>query len=598
MPDPARPCRRCQPNRKQKMPTPSRLIARIPIPLLDQLRHVSAADALTETLAGAITAILIIPQAIAYALLAGLPPQTGLYAAIVAPIVYALTGSSRTVIIGPAAVQAVMVAAALVPLADAAASVQVAGALMLGLISGAMLLALGLLRMGWLTHFISNPVLSGFTTGAVLYIIVTQLGTLLGIAVPRDGSPLDALLALSAGLPGIQVVTAGCGLAAIALLMAARSLGPAVAVKLGSSAAIGAQAGRVAPLLIVLLFTLISAGFALARQHGVAVVGAIPSSLPTLSLSLPVGVDWRSLAPGAVLIGLVGYIETLSVAKALAFKRRERIDPDRELVALGVTNIAVAALSGMPVAGSFSKSMVNFDAGARTQLAGFTAAILVALCALLFTGFLHELPRTVLAAIIIVAVLRLVDFQSLKSTWRYDRGDGLAQAVTIVGVLVFGIEAGLLIGSGLAVALFLYKTSRPRILVVGHVPGTEHFRGVHRNDVVTFDHLLMIRIDENLYFANTPRVETELQRLVAEHPRASNVVLILSGIGYIDASSLDMLDNFERELAKAGTRLHLTEPKHQVIDRLRNTELFERLGPDRIHRSTFDLVASFDAGLF
>lgn len=567
------------------------------IPLLLHLRGHTRGDFVNDAIAGTITAILVVPQVLAYALLAGLPPQMGLYAAIVAPLVYALTGSSRTVIVGPAAVQAVMVAAALAPLGGDPAA-QVAGALIIGALSGAILFAMGLLRLGWITNFISNPVLSGFTTGAVIYIMITQLGTLLSIPLPREAPPLQALLALLHRFGELQPATAICGTLAIICLVLARGPGVQLMRRLGLPAPLASQFGRVAPLLVVLLFTLLSTAFALSRDFGVPVVGAIPQGLPSLHLQIPRETDWHSLVSASVLIAAVGYIETLSVAKALAFRRRERVDPDRELIALGMTNMAGAAFGAMPTAGSFSKSMVNFEAGARTQLAGMLSAAWVLLCAALFTGLLHELPRTVLAAIIMVSVYGLLDFKSVRDTWRYDRGDGFAQVATIVAVLSIGVEKGLLIGTGLAAALFLYRTSRPHILVVGLVPGTQHFRSVHRNDVITFDHLLLIRIDENLYFANTPRVETELQRLVAEHPRVSDVVIILSGIGYIDASSLDMLDNFERDLAHAGVRLHLAEFKSQVLDRLRNTDLFKRLDPKRIHRTTYAVLMSFDPDIY
>ncbi len=585
-----------------KAPTPKRvLLAKWlaqHVPLLDHVKNQALAELLGDVVAGSITAILIIPQAIAYALLAGLPPQMGLYAAIIAPVVYAITGSSRATIIGPAAVTSAMVATALVPLASGGPAAQVAGAVLIGIISGTVLLLMGLIRMGWLTHFISNPVLSGFTTGAVIYIVIGQFATLLGIHAPKNVLPLDTLRSLIHAISTINPITAACGVGAVILLLLAKGCSAKLGKMLGFSENVGTQLGRIAPLFVVLIFTVLSSVYSLSIAHSVDVVGEIPRGLPQFSLKMPADVDWRPLLPDAVLIAIIGYIETLSVAKALAFRRRERISPDRELVSLGLTNIAIAACGGMPVAGSFSKSMVNFESGARTQLSGLVAAVWVAICAIFVTGLLQQLPRAVLAAIIIVAVLRLIDFKSALTTWRYDRGDGLAQIATIIGVLALGIDLGLLAGSFLALALFLYRTSRPHILVVGHVPGTQHFRSIKRNDVVTFDHLLLIRIDENLYFANTPRVETELQRLVAEYPNAVDVVLILSGIGYIDASSLDMLDNFERELSRAGCRLHLSEFKSQVIDRLRPTEFFQRLFPERIHRSTFELVASFDAGMF
>lgn len=366
------------------------------IPLWADLSKRSPSELGGDVVAGTVTAILIIPQAIAYALLAGLPPLMGLSAAIVAPLVYAFLGTSRAVIIGPAAVQAVMVAAALVPLGSDP-QVAVEGALILGAMSGGLLIVLGAFRFGWLTNFISNPVLTGFTTGAVIYIMITQLAGLVGIKVSSGTNAGQAAIELLRHAGSVHGVTAACGIGAVMMLLASRYVGPRLAERVGMSPSGGHLLGRVMPLAIVAGFTGLSASLALGGAYGVAVVGSIPSELPHLKLALKLD-GWQQLVPGATLIALVGYIETLSVAKALAFRRRERIDPDRELVSLGVTNVATAAFGGMPVAGSFSKSAVNFEAGAGTQLAGIIAAAWVALCTAFFTGFLYELPRSVRTA--------------------------------------------------------------------------------------------------------------------------------------------------------------------------------------------------------
>jgi SulP family sulfate permease len=330
-------------------------------------------------------------------------------------------------------------------------------------------------------------------------------------------------------------------------------------------------------------------------RWGVASVGGVPAGLPGLRLDFLAAPGWLTLLPSAGLMALIAYVGSISVAKALAFRRREKIDPDQELRALGIANIAAACAGAMPVAGGLSRSMVNFDAGARTQLAAIVTACWVALAALLFTGLLTDLPKAVLAAIIVVAVWQLVDFKGVRDTWRYDRGDGAAQGATLIGVLAFGIELGLLIGVGLALLLFLYRTSRPHVAVVGRIAGTEHFRNIHRHVVETWPRLLLVRVDENLYFANVPKVESELQNLVVDREGLRDLVLIFSGVAYIDASALEMLENFELGLAAEGIRLHLAEVKGPVLDRLRNSELLTRLGAERLHLSTEQAVAALAA---
>jgi SulP family sulfate permease len=565
------------------------------LPLCADLRTLDRGGLIQDLLAGTITAILLIPQALAYALLAGLPPEVGLYASILPPLIYALLGTSRTLAVGPVAVAAVMVAAALTPYAGGDPVKYLTGAMILSALTGLILLALGLLRLGWLTAFISHPVLSGFTTGAAIFIIGTQLAALSGIAVARDADFFGVLATLARQIGDINPITAGFGLTAMALLLFARQPLVGLLAARGVKPQTAAILGRTAPLVVVA--TAIPAAMLLDVQGrwGVAVVGAVPLGLPGLRLDFLAQPGWLALLPSAALIALIAYVESISVAKALAFRRRERIDPDQELRALGITNIASACAGAMPVAGGFARSMVNFDAGARTQLAAIVTACWVALAALLFTGLLTDLPKAVLAAIIVVAVWQLVDFAGLRHTWRYDRGDGTAQGATLLGVLAFGIELGLLIGVGLALALFLYRTSRPHIAVVGRIAGTEHFRNIHRHVVETWPGLLLVRVDENLYFANVPRVESELQNLVVDREGLRDLVLVFSGVAYIDASALEMLENFEAGLSTAGVRLHLAEVKGPVLDRLRNGDLLTRLGTGRVHLSTQQAVTALAA---
>lgn len=564
-------------------------------PLLADLRRSGPSDLAQDGLAGTITAILLIPQALAYALLAGLPPEVGLYASVLPVIVYALLGSSRVLAVGPVAVAAVMVSAALIPYAGNDPARYLTGALMLSGLSGVILLVMAALKLGWLTHFISHPVLSGFTTGAALYIIGTQLSGLTGIPVPRDAGADGIVRALFLGRDRLSLPTLAFGIGAMSLLFAARAPLQRLLTGFGLKRETAGSIGRTAPLLLVIATTVLSSACDAHGIWAVAVVGEIPHGLPQLSLRVLAEDGWQRLLAPAAMIAIIGYVESISVAKALAFRRQEKIDPDRELLALGSTSLIAAVAGAMPVAGGFARSMVNYEAGARTQLAAVVTALWVALAALLFTGLLAPLPKAVLAAIIVVAVWQLVDFASLRHSWRYDRGDGTAQAATIVGVLALGVEGGLMIGAGLSLLLFLYRTSRPHIAVVGQVGDSEHFRNVLRHEVRTWPDLLLVRIDETLYFANAPRVESELQAHIVEARQPKDVVLVMSGVAYVDTSGLDVLEGLERALRQNGSRLHLAEVKGPVMDRLAGTDLLDALGPQRVHLSAHRAIAAIRA---
>lgn len=566
------------------------------LPLLGDLRAAKASALATDGLAGTITAALLIPQALAYALLAGLPPQMGLYASVLPVLVYALLGSSRTLAVGPVAVAAAMVSTALTPYAGSDADKYLQGALILSALSGAVLLAMASLRLGWLTHFISHPVLAGFTTGAALFIISTQLGALSGIAVPREAATPGILLALWQQVSQLHLPTAAFGLITLALLLLARQpLANYLRVR-GLSNAQAAIISRGAPLLLLMLGTATSAFTDAPRRWHIAVVGEIPAGLPGLSLEFLSAPGWTELWPAAVMIALIGYVESISVAKTLAFRRSEKVDADQELLALGSTNVVAACAGAMPVCGGFARSMVNFDAGARTQFAAVVTALWVGLTTLLFTGLLAALPKAVLAAIIVVAVWQLVDFKSLAHTWRYDRGDGAAQTLTIAGVLSFGIEAGLMAGAVLSLLIFVYRTSRPHIAVVGRLGESEHYRNVLRHPVQTFPGALLLRVDETLYFANAPRVESDLHNLIVSQKDLRDVVLIMSGVAYVDASGLEVLESLEQELSQHGVRLHLAEIKGPVMDRLQATALLKRLGKARVHLSAHAAVQAIEKG--
>ena len=573
------------------------MAGRLPNQLFPLFAHLRAPDRgafRDDLLAGVITAILLIPQGMAYALLAGLPPEMGLYASIVPPFVYAFFGTSRALAVGPVAVAALMVASALSAYAEGDQAKYLTGALILAAETGLILLALGVFRLGALVSFISHPVLSGFTAGAAVLIITSQLKHLTGIDVPR-GEGFETTHAIAMRLGEFNTETLTFGMATVVLLLLARRPLRRLLTGLGLSSRAAAITSRTAPLLIVIVATAIAAVVRADTTAGVAIVGAIPAGLPTPTLVFLTASGWIDLLPSAVLIALVGYVESVSVAKVLAARRRQRIDANQELTALGFTNVAAAVAGAMPVAGGFSRSVVNFDAGARTQLAAIITAALVAIVALFCTAWFYYLPNAVLAAIIVVAVAQLIDVRGARRVWAYDKADGVALVVTALAVLALGIEAGLLIGIGLSLALYLWRTSQPHMAVMGRVPGTEHFRNVCRHVVETDPRLLIVRIDENLYFANAEAVEAYLMEHVEASDTIEHLLLVLSAVSYIDSSALEVLEHLADDLQAAGITLHLAEVKGPVMDRLKQSALHQSLTPDRVHLTTFGAVEALQA---
>ena len=308
------------------------------------------------------------------------------------------------------------------------------------------------------------------------------------------------------------------------------------------------------------------------------VVGVIPQGLPGLMLpTLDIALAMQ-LLPAALLISLVGFVESVSVGQTLAAKRRQRIEPDNELLGLGTANLSAAFSGGFPVTGGFSRSVVNYDAGAQTPMAGVFTAAGIGLSVMLLTPLLHNLPQAVLAATIIVAVLSLVDLGSLSRTWRYSRPDGVAQLATIIGVLLIGVEAGILIGVGLSLLLFLWRTSQPHMAVVGQVPGSEHFRNIERFAVIESPNVLSLRVDESLYFPNARYLEDRIGELIANRPHVRHLVLMCSGVNLIDASALDSLEAVVERLKTANIQLHLSEVKGPVMDQLRRSSFLQHFG--------------------
>ena len=545
------------------------------LPLLAWGRHYDRETFAHDAIAALIVTLMLIPQSLAYAQLAGLPPEVGLYASVAPLLAYALLGSSRALAVGPVAVVSLMTATALGEVAPAGSPALLSAALVLAFLSGVMLLLMGLLRLGVLAHFLSHPVISGFVSASALLIACSQLAPLLG--VQGGGHDLAGMLvALLPRLPQTHPTTLAVSVVTLAFLLWARSRLKPLLRRWRVGPRWADAISRAAPVAAIAITTALA--WALEwPAAGMKVVGAIPSGLPPLTLPAWDPALWRSLALPALLISVVGFVESVSVGQTLAAKRRQRIEPDQELVALGASNLAAAFSGGYPVTGGFSRSIVNFDAGARTPAAGVFTAIGILLATLLLTPALYFLPRATLAATIVVAVLSLVDVGMLRRTWAYSRSDFVAVAATLLATLALGVETGLVVGVSVSLALHLWRSSRPHIAVVGLVPGTEHFRNVQRHEVRTCPQLLTLRVDGSLFFANARVLEDCVNDSVASHPELRHLVLQCSAINHIDASALESLEAIHARLRDAGVQLHLSEVKGPVMDRLQHTAFLREL---------------------
>jgi sulfate permease, SulP family len=571
------------------------MIARYPLitqitqylPIISWLKIYSRQDFYDDLFAGVITAILLVPQGIAYAILAGLPPELGLYASILPPILYAVLGTSRTLSVGPASIAAIMIASALQAPEVSALGNPVQSALILSAESGLIMLLMALLRMGGLVNFISHPVLTGFTSGASILIIASQLPHTLGLKSPTCGLDVGCY---SSYMQGFNAVTLWIALVALSLLVLFGKPLTTLLKKIGLSLSIVTAVSKCGPLLTVLFGTIAVGYFNLHTQQHVAVVGQVPSGFPALRIDFIRSDQWRLLLPSAAFIALIAYVESVAIAKVTANLRGEKIAPNQELVALGAANLASALSGGMSVAGGFSRTMVNYAAGARTQMAMLIAACILAVAVIFFTPWFETIPKAVLAAIILVAIIPLVKLKNIIHTWRYDRGDGIAEVVTLLGVIVLGIEEGISLGILLTIASHLRKSSQPHIAVVGRIPDTEHFRNIKRHHVETWKHLLLIRIDESITFTNINYIEEFLATELRRQPDIKHVVLIFTSVSDIDTTALEALEAINQALQAKGLTLNIAEAKGPVMDKLEKTDFIEQLKPGKVFFSNVDAV--------
>lgn len=555
------------------------------LPILQWGRGYGRGALTSDLMAAVVVTIMLIPQSLAYATLAGLPPQTGLYASILPLVAYAIFGTSRTMAIGPVAVVSLMTAAVASRFAPAASPAYIQVALLLALISGGMMAVMGLLRMGSLAKLLSNPVVNGFTIASSLIIAASQLGPLVGIK--SSGQTIYTIgKSLAGHVGGFNPWTAALGVPATAFLFWVRKGFKPLLVKIGLSEGAANLMAKTGPVLAIVATTL-AVVLGHLQSRGVATVGAIPAGLPPFSPPPPPGPLWFQLMLPSLFISIIGFVSSISVAQALAARRRQKIDASQELVALGVSNVAAALTGGFPITGGFARSVVNFDAGAETPAAGAYTAVGLTLAALVLTPLLFFLPIATLAATIIVAVLSLVDIPEIAHVWRYSKRDFAAMAATILMTLVIGVEVGLATGVILSILLYLQRSSLPHVAVVGQVPGSQHFRNVERHEVITAPNVLNLRIDESLTFTNASWIEQKILQLLGERPEITDVVLMCSAVNEVDASALESLIALNLRLVDAGVRLHLSEVKGPVMDRLERSAFIRALS-GRVFLSQYD----------
>ena len=563
------------------------------LPILEWGRRYDRATAGGDLFAAVIVTIMLIPQSLAYALLAGLPPETGLYASMAPIVLYSLFGSSRTLAVGPVAVVSLMTAAAIGTASQSGDVSPVVAALTLAFLSGAMLIAFGLLRLGFIANFLSHPVIAGFISASGLLIAVSQIKHVLGVTASGHTLP-EIGASLFENLSETNLASLALGIGAIVFLFwVRRGLKPLLlAIGLGPRLAdVLAKAG---PVLAIAVTTWIVWAYDL-TERGVSVVGSVPQSLPPLTVpSLDLDLVSMLVVP-AILISIIGFVESISVARTLAAKRRQSVDADQELIGLGAANVGAAFTGGFPVTGGFSRSVVNFDAGAQTPAAGAFTAVGLAVAALFLTPLIFFLPKATLAATIIVAVLSLVDLKILQNTWGYSKRDFAAVAATIVLTLMIGVEVGVTTGVILSVLLFLYDTSRPHVAEVGLVPGTQHFRNILRHRVETDPNVLTLRIDQSLYFANASFLENAILDRIANDKDIRHIILMFSAVNDVDFSAQHTLVALSSRLSDLGITLHLSEVKGPVMDRLKRGHLVDDLS-GQVFLSQYDAFSALRGG--
>ncbi len=537
-------------------------------PLVNRLKIYTWRDTYGDLVAGTISAVMVVPQAMAYSHLAGLPPEMGLYACILPLVVYGLLGSSGALSVGPVALLSLLVIAEIGLIALPGSPEYLELCVTLAALTGVLQIGMSLLRLGFLVNFISHPVLIGFTSAAAVLIGCSQLKQLLGISVDSAQAQWRWLLELWQEIPNAHLLTSAMGGVSIVVLVL--TSGPmALFLRRRQLSEKWLRLGQqLMPLVVVVVGTILTASFDWSERRGVDVVGVVPAGLPRVTIPNMTLEYWQKLLPTAFVVAMVGYVQSISVAQTFASRRRERVDPNRELFALGMADLAAAFTGGYPVTGSLSVSSVKETSGARTAVSSLICAAWVLIAVVFLTRWMYYVPQTILAAVVIVSVASLFNLWHARQLWQYSRGDAAALVVTFVAVLWLGVQVGILWGMAANIGLWMWRTSRPRIVEVGRIPGTEIFRNIERHQVELTEGLLSIRVDESLYFANARYLNNFVLRKLSDRPRVHTVLLIASGINQMDATGMEMLKSLINELGDIRVRLLMSDIKGHVLDRM------------------------------
>lgn len=550
------------------------------VPIIDVIRDYQRADFHHDLIAGLVVGMITVPQAIAYAFLAGLPPEAGLYACLAPMVIYAILGSSRHMVVGPVAVAALMVAAAVGEFAPAYSDAYLGITTLLCLQAGIVLWLLRLSNMGGVVNLLSHPVIVGFVNAAALLIIISQLGPMLGLATDAALNPVERLMELGRRSADFNPAALLLGLGAGAVMWLVQRYITRLLALVGLELPDDHPVTRLGPLVAVIVAALVVWAGSLNETQNVGVIGTVPGGLPALTFPPLDWELWVALLPTSTMIALVAYVESYSIGTTLATRERTRVNSHQELIALGAANVGAALTGAYPVAGSFTRSSVNYQSGARTQVSSLVCMVVILATLLFFTPAFTLLPHAALAAIVIVSVIGLMDFTSAIHHWKVHRDDSLTQIVTLVAVLVFGVEAGLITGVALSIAFFVRKVSRPHIAIVGRVGDTEAFRAARRYDVETFAHVAAIRVDESLFFANANQVENKLLKIIQRRPGTRHVLLVCNAVNMIDVSGLEMLERINANLLAMGITLHFSEVKAPVMEQLEASDFLSTLRGD------------------
>lgn len=536
------------------------------VPLVPILREYQREDFNHDLVAGLVVGMVTIPQAVAYAFLAGVPPEAGLYACLVPMVLYSIFGSSRQLVVGPVAVAALMVAATVSEYAPKYSDQYLAITTIICLQAGLILWLLRLSRMGGLVNLLSHPVITGFVNAAAILIIISQIPAFTGIELQGDSQPATVVNGLYDQLAHLDPLALAYGGVALILLLTLPRLLPKLARGFGFRISANHALTRLGPMLVAVLAVIIATWTG--NAGSMATVGEVPSGMPDIrpppfELAL-----WINLLPSSAIIALVAYIESYSIGATMAARKQTRVNSHQELIAIGAANIGAAFTGAYPVAGSFSRSSVNYYSGARTPVSSLVCALLIVLVLLFFTDLFANLPHAVLAAIVMVSVVGLMDLKSSRKHWSIHRHDTLTEYATLFLVLLMGVEIGLIAGVALSIAFFIRTSSRPHITQVGRLSNTEHFRSIKRYDVETLPHVLALRVDENIYFANASQIEDKFLKRAQRRKGTRHLLVVCSSVNMLDATGLQMLHRLNTNLARSGITLNLCDVKGTIMPQL------------------------------